>query len=415
MRLGVPHPTLSNPLRWFAIAALFLVFGCDDSPDLRIGWVTTEPNPAIGQAMIDAVDQDGIEVTIFDNKDALRDALADRSIDLALMENPEKNDPELRALMPVFESVLHVLVKKEGDSCVATPLEEQLLGAKIYAGPKGSAGHRVLEILAAGGVVPSMEELQLLDTPFGDPAEVYFIFGGILSEDAVSRLDGFCLRSLDDPAALGAGSTVEGLALRHRQLEPFLIPRGLYSSLTSEPALTVSIKSILATHAQLDDDAAYEIVETTSEIGPTIRQLYPLANFDFSRDIANTTISLQFHPASLRYLERDAPGFIERYAEVLAFSVTLLVALVSAGVALIGQRRRNRKDRLDDYFVRVMDIRTRWESGTTNRDSALAEAQALQATVIQLLVDERIDADQALVSFLLVSNNLMSDVSAVPA
>ncbi len=375
-----------------------------------MGWVTTEPNPAIGQAIVNALPDVDIAVVTFNDKNALRTALSEKSIDLALLEKPEQHHANLRTLLPVFESVLHILVKTDSGRCTSGSLFQDLERAPVYAGPKGSAGHRVLEILAISGLVPPMDKLRLLDSPFGDPPEVFFIFGGILSEDALSRLDGFCLRSLDDHTALGGGSTVEGLALRYPQLEPFLIPRSFYSTLSNTPTLTVSIKSLLVSHVQLDEDVAYEIIENVSGIGPTVRHLYPLTSLDLEAEHASESASLRLHPAGLRFLNRDAPGFIERYAEVLALSVTLMVALVTATVALVGQRRRKRKDRLDAYFVRLLEIRSSWESGSLSGQEAEAQAQSLQSTVIQLLVDERIDADQALVSFLIVYDGLLADL-----
>ncbi len=397
-------------MRWSALAFACLFTVCVGAEPVRLGWVTSEPNPEIGRAIAAALTDIDHEVVSFNDKNALRAALVNRDIDLALLEKPEKDHPELRTLFPVFNSVLHVLVKTDNGVCAPGSLAKELVSAKVYAGPTGSAGHRVLGILATTGLAPAMDDMEVLATPFGDPPDAFFIFGGILSEDALSRLDGFCLRALDDHSTLGAGSSVEGLTLRYPQLEPFLIPRGLYPSLSAAPTLTVSIKSLLAAHAEFDEDLAYEIVERVSDIGPTIRHIYPLTSLDLVAESTSNSASLRLHPASVRFLQRDAPGFVERYAEVLAFGVTLMVALVTAIAALVGQRRRSRKERLDVYFVRLMEIRNSWESSAMTQQEAQLEAQTLRSTVIQLLVDERIDADQALVSFLLVSDGLLNDL-----
>ena len=55
------------------------------------------------------------------------------------------------------------------------------------------------------------DDFTLLDNPWAADPDVYFIFGGLLAADALSRLDGFRLFSLGDPGRLMQGSIAEGV------------------------------------------------------------------------------------------------------------------------------------------------------------------------------------------------------------
>ena len=175
-------------MRIVVLVCLSLLSACSESSRLKIGWVTTEPSPAIGQAIVDALAPLPIEISTYNDKNALKQALSERRIDLALLEKPETNDPNLRSLLPVYKSVLHILVRRQNNACAEGSLAQDLAQAQVFAGAKGSAGHRVLEILASSGLAPPMSQLNHLETPFGQTPDVFFVFGGILSEDALSRL-----------------------------------------------------------------------------------------------------------------------------------------------------------------------------------------------------------------------------------
>lgn len=126
----------------------------------------------------------------------------------------------------------------------------------------------------------------------------------------------------------------------------------------------------------------------------------------------NAGRTLSLHPGAQRYNNRDAPTFLERYAEVIALGLTLVIATGSASVAIERRRRQARKDRLDLYYKRVLEARP--APGATAEENQLANARirAIQAEVFDLVVAERIDANEALVAFLTLSNQALAETDA---
>jgi len=106
------------------------------------------------------------------------------------------------------------------------------------------------------------------------------------------------------------------------------------------------------------------------------------------------------------------PSVIERYAEFVGAAVTLTIALVSLGVALYRRRRQTRRDRLDVYYRRALQCREELESGSADRMIIASRLRSLQAEVFELLVAERINADSALIAFLVLSNQLLDESAA---
>ena len=74
---------------------------------------------------------------------------------------------------------------------------------------------------------------------------MYFIFGGLLSEDSLRQLAGYRLFSFGDVADLGRGSIADGIALKYPNVDTFVLPKGLYSGLHDQPVVTLAIRTLL--------------------------------------------------------------------------------------------------------------------------------------------------------------------------
>ena len=113
------------------------------------------------------------------------------------------------------------------------------------------------------------------------------------------------------------------------------------------------------------------------------------------------------HDNARRYIDRDGPGFIERYVEVLALAFTIAVSLVSGAIALYRHRTQVRKDRVDHYYTRLIDIREAMpaRAATESRRDVLA----VQREVLDLLIDERVAVDAGFVAFVNLSNQMLDE------
>ena len=377
--------------------------------ELVLGIHTDEPAPSIGAILAKAVpDGRTIRLQSFASVETLREELEAGRIDLALLE--ETGTPEAGAAMvaEIYPSVLHVLYR---DRQSTNNIGDILRGAPIWAGAPGSIGHTVARALARDFGVPS-EELHLLDDAWTIEPEVYFVFGGILAQEALSRLQGFQLYSFDEPTALMRGSVAEGVALRYPHLRPFILPAQLYPSLNESAALTLSVSSLLVARETLDQVVAYEMAAAVDQAIPQIAALYPLAGVPQLAGGAQQPRALALHPGVQRYLDRDLPGFYERNSEIIGLSVTLFLAGGSAFIAWRRRAKQTRKDKLDVYYQKLLSHRAALAQAGVDRESLTAQTQAMQAEVVQLIIDERIDVNGALLAFLSLSNQILTEAKS---
>jgi len=117
------------------------------------------------------------------------------------------------------------------------------------------------------------------------------------------------------------------------------------------------------------------------------------------------------HQGTRRYLMRDRPGFLERNVELMALCLTVLATVGSGLLAFFRYRSQTRKDRVDAFYGRLLDIRRQLLDGDGGCDYAAGKEQVLQiqGEVLGLLIDERIAADSSLVAFISLSNQVLNE------
>ncbi len=391
--------------------ALLLLLGCSvDDTALRLAVSTEEPAPAIAAALSTAMATRNLSIdvqTVSDPSVAI-EKIRRLELDLAIIEEPDRPLHGLLTLAPLYPSVLHVLHNRsEPPSGIA----DLIRGAAIYAGPPGGAAQRLLIQLAVDFNIDG-SEYQLLENPWTQTPDVYFIFGGLLTEESVAQLTGYRLFSFADADDAPGGSVADGIALKHHHLSPFLLPKGVYHTLAEGAVLTLSIRSILIAQQGLDEDLAYDIAETLFGQSQEIALHYPLVTRELNENAQVTELMLPLHEGTRRYLDRDRPGFVERNVDVLALYFTILVTFVSIVVALYRHRSQRRKDRVDVYYQRLLDIRDKMEQTATGSriDDCYDEVLTVQREVFVLLIDERIAADSSLVAFVGLSGQILNDL-----
>ncbi len=400
--------------RWClaGLALSCLLVACSsESKHLTLAFSSEEPAPSISEVVQSTLNERGFEIrlTAETNASDVLDAILARKLDLAIIEEPDTALPGLMTLAPLYPSVLHVLHRK---TSVPADFSQLLRGASVYAGPPGGSGYRLLMQLAEDfGLTP--DDFRLLDNPWTDVPDIYFILGGLLPPESVQQLKGYRLFSFamaDDP---DGGSVADGIALRHHHVRPFLLPKGVYSGLGSDAVLTLSIRSLLVAHEDFKREFAYDISAAMFSGAQEISLSYPLVTRELNENLKASELMLPLHDGARRFLDRDGPGFIERNVDLIALYFTLFLAMGSGVIALLRHRQQVRKDRVDVYFRRLLDIRARIEEGSHDPIECRADVLAVQAEVMNLLIDERISADASLIAFLFQSNQLVSELSAL--
>lgn len=230
-----------------------------------------------------------------------------------------------------------------------------------------------------------------------------------MEEQSLAALTDYRLIDLDE---LSDGPMIAPLAMKYQDWQQFTIPGGLYPSLGQRSALeTLGVDSLLVAHAGLSDNDVFEIAEEISARRLRFSSISPLARYAQNRDVADARWSYPRHAGAERYLARDRPGFVERYAEVGAFAIALLAALASAWVALQRWRQGRHKDVLDEYLRSALAARAGARNAGVEELRATRErVVALQDEVFGLLIEERIHAGSDLTTFVTMSNQVLREL-----
>jgi hypothetical protein len=393
------------------MAVSIIIAACDTRKPLVIGLTPNEPAGEISQLLANKLNTDFL-VTTRQYKDAaeITEAIRTGVVDLAIIEEPSQATADMHVLSALFPSVLHVLVKPsvapniDGNQTIF----DVVRGRKVYAGPPGGAGYELVQMLIRQQVFPPRDQFVLLDSVFEAEPDIFTVFGGVLTQEALQRLSAYRLVSLGSVSNYGRGSWAEGVALRSPHIQPFIIPAGLYPNIGMQATLSLSVQSLLVTHPSLSDEAAYLVLQKIEDLMAQIRGIYPLAN-RMTTHPNGTSFTLASHSGALRYEQREAPGFLERYAELLAFIVTVFLALSSLFIALLRMRKQARKDRIDIYFEQLLTLRKSINDESLLKHDVENAVIELQHTVTQLVSKERINADSAFVGFIELSNQILKE------
>ena len=400
----------------FAAASIAILSGgCSlDSRELTLAVAAEEPASEIAATITAALQARDIVVevqSIPDPVDAI-ERIHSGEIDLAIIEEPQHPIAGVITVTPLYPSVLHVLHKREDSP---QSFSELIRGTNIYAGPPGGEAEQLLLQLAADFDVDP-EQFRLLDNPLIQEPDVYFIFGGLLSPEAISRLAEYQLFDFQNETDLPGGSLADGIVLKHHHLSPFLLPRGVYHSLADDAVMTLSIRTVLISKQSIDEQLTYDIASTVYNQAQEISMHYPLVIRELNEVEIPMKLIMPLHEGSKRYLDRDRPGFVERHVDVLALYFTLFITALTGAFALYRYRSQVRKDRVDVFYSALLAVRDKMRvDGETKRDWAAHhdEVLGIQREVLDLLVDERIAADAGLVAFINLSNQLLGELSRV--
>lgn len=393
-----------------SVAGLFLTSCVGEDRDYTIGVTYEEPGAAIAAALGDTLGPIGysLAVTKVEDPAEIITSLADGRVELGIVDEPERMFPDIVTIAPLYPSVLHVL-HAEADS--PSNFDDLIRGRSVYAGPAGGAASRLLDRFADEfGVARS--DYQVLDDPWTDVPDVFFILGNLLPPDSVRRFAGFKLFSFGDATQLGHGTVAESLVLRYPRLRTFVLPEQLYSGLNTEAVLTLSVRSVLVSSAGFDEQHAYEIAAQLFEHAQELAAVYPLVTHELGRSFDESDLSLPLHSGVRRYLDKDKPGFVERYIDVIALALTVAAALISTLVRIYNRRQQSKKDQVDVYYERILDLRARIGPEITAEQAAklTREVKQVQQDVFALLVDERVNADATLTIFLDLSNQVLHEL-----
>lgn len=421
-RLRLPTtPATAQPVKlnrpgtlrgWSFVCVLLLLVGCQKQTRIyTILGNIEDPQNQIAvtvSAVLSKHLDDSVKVVSGFGSLANLDSIELGRADFAIVDNYSRFSDKVSSVLPLYPQVLHILYRKDKSP---RSLRELFSAGKIFAGIEGSGTKRFVdELMRDAGI--DKAACTFVDVYDFFEADVIFAFTDLLSREELRDLQGYHLYSIDEVVNLGKGSLAESICTRHPQFEPYVIPQDLYGSFTERPILTIKADAILVCRTDLDPTLVYNAIQALSEHSQALKNINPLL-YQFSSDFDPRKLSFALHQGSRDYLDRHAPSFAERYAELMGVVVTILVALASTLYTIRKWQLQRKKNKIDAYYQRLITIRRKTQAAD-NADILTALKGELETTLnetIDLVTSEKLLADESFVIFLNLSKIVDDDIN----
>ena len=387
-----------------------LLVACEPAPkELRLITPKSQVSREIATDFASLLgDESGVNITLVpapeDDKTVL-ESLASGDGDLAIITDIMPFRADVATVMPLYPTVLHVIHRK---GRAAGNTVELLSGATVYAGPPGSSSRVVLEQVSIRNGL-SGDSFTYVDSVEPELRPDVIVVFAPISPGRIRDLADYELFSMGKPEDVGTGAAIDSVTLLQPQFEAFVIPAGTYGELTPEPILTVSVNQLLVARRDLDAATAYDLVDDLVGLRPALAALRPGLFRDISDEFDPSSSTYIVHPGVLDYIQRDAPSVYERYSGIAEVAVTLLVGVISAGFAGMRIYHMRRKNLIDTFYSAVIEIKKSIDETTTTqqREDRADNIRALQLEAFDLLVDEKLAADESFRIFITLSNDVL--------
>jgi TRAP transporter TAXI family solute receptor len=360
---------------------------------------------AVGMALAQLLEETGVvyraeERTTEGSQENMR-LLQEGAVQLAIVQSDTEPAAEATLLAPLYPEVLHVLLARERADDVAEIADLEGRTAWIGAPASGTrqSVERILEHfdLSVRETAASDQDAAVEQLLAGE-IDVLFLLTALPSPlvDRLSDTDRVRFLSFGDPQT--EGNEADALALIFPRLHATIIPRSTYGRLPRSPVATVGVTAQLVGRRGLDDEVIRAITSTLF----TRRTELDLADQELNvgdrlrEDYEPGSTILPYHPGAAAYYERFQPPFLVEYAEAISLGLTLLVGIWSGSLALRQWLRRSRKNRIDSYYLQVVESAP--DMVKADRATLIARRNDLLQTrerAFTDLVRERLDADES--------------------
>jgi hypothetical protein len=305
--------------------------------------------------------------------------------------------------MPLYPTVLHI-VRRSGIDVLVGP--EMFRGKTVYAGQEGSASRQLFErVTERMGLGRDDYEFTADSSTLPDVAVVF----GPISPARFVGLPDYLLSSLGAPQDIGSGGIIDAAVLLNPSFRSFIIPAGTYGPATPGPVVTVAVDKILVARSDLDDTIVYDLVSDVLRLRPALAGKRPGIFQQLSENFDTSRSTFVVHPGTQAYLQRSEPSIYERFSGVAEVAATLIIALISASYAALRIVKSRRKNRIDRFYSETIEIRNSSKRSTdpVELQQAITRIEELQDEAFDLLVHEKLAADESFRIFVTLSNDVL--------
>jgi TRAP-type uncharacterized transport system substrate-binding protein len=405
-------------LATFWLIGLFMLSACDSGPhELRFVTPALSIDREIVEDMAALFDgESSVHIALTDSPlagEAALAAIASGDADIALVSNnlPFRND--IATIMPLYPTVLHIAQRGRNTALAGA---EMLRDATVFAGTEGSASRLTFERIVKriglkAGDYRYVSDLEDGSSGLAVEPDVVILFAPI-SPDRVAKLAGFVLSSIGDPNEIGSGGVLDAAVMLNPHFRPFVIPVGTYGDATPGPIVTVAVDKILVARDDLDSTIVYDLISEILRHRPALAAQRPGLFRQLSDEIDTSQSTFIVHAGTQAYLQRDEPTIYERYSGIAEVVVSAIVAFGSALYATSRILRLRRKNRIDKFYTKTIGLRRSVNESTGQEElqNVIDEVRRLQSDAFDLLVDEKLAADESFRIFITLSNDVLQQL-----
>jgi len=338
--------------------------------------------------------------------------LKDGGVHLAIVQNDTEPQGDIQTLIPLHRGVCHFLVPQ--DSSIKSVYDLAVLDPsgnpkRVAVGGKNSGNlHIVHALLDHFGVEfasfdPVYEGIQ----EFGNDLEGGQIHAAIFitataSPSLTELVTGGRVRYVS-LGSLGEHNEVDGFAVSYPYVQPYTIPRYVYPVADSqhgrpvEPCASFALRSSLVCRGDLPDSTARSVVEAIITNRAKLMRLHHEAR-DITEHFDPKDIQFPIHHGATAYYQRQRPGFLERYAEPMAFLLSLVLAVGGMAVGFSKWLMLRKKNRIDRYYERLDTLLDELNVDAISDERLQAiddELVAMRHDAVRELVNEKLRADES--------------------
>jgi len=279
-------------------------------------------------------------------------------VDMALAQNDTPGVGSVRSIALLFPELLQLYVRDEA----AVHRVDQLRGKRIATLPQGSGTASCLENLLEH--YRFTLDANFANIVYSDPNRAHEKFrdGQVDAAFHIIAL-GNIAKDYIGPSLRAGGrllpiEQIEALRWAHPFLEPATIPKGFYRGYPPLPQTdipTAAVRAVLLARQGLDGDIVYQITRTLCEHRNELITANSLA-VHMSRPDKPEEMLFPLHRGASAYYNRDKPGLLITYADLLTLSFSVTVLCVSGIWHLRLRLAQRRKDRADTYNLEILNL-----------------------------------------------------------
>lgn len=376
----------------FPLLLLLVVSACDHQ-DQNLRLHVLNHHDLDGAAIQEIFSQQaGVNVTLATSKpgQSALNALQRGDTDLALVNRTRPFTTGIRAIMPVYKSVLHLLVPDKPNP----PAESRsLAGLRIFIVNNSLAGRRLVEVLAERQNLTTADYV-LLDEHQPGATDLIIYLGPINPGSPLWKESGYRLVDAAEDPERGGAMTRTGLSFLVPGMELMEIPARTYPIAGNEAdVLTLSVDTFLVTRKNISADLIYLVTKTLFEQKPRFMAIAPSLFSGIDPGFDQMNLNFPLHLGARHYLERNEPGFLERYAETINMLVYVVFLLITGFLTVARWNAHRKKDRIDSFYKRAFAIRKQVTSG--NCQESKKQLLQLEDEAFASLIEEKLAANES--------------------